>query len=498
MMHGREKSDSAVVAMKPANKAGRPAAERVERRAEAEGNTGEPRMRRTPSRESVPQGLERVRQAARQRKKERFTALLHHVTVDLLREAFYALKRKAAPGVDGLRWQDYEVQLEDNLQGLHQRVHRGAYRALPVRRRYISKPDGKQRPLGIAALEDKIVQRAVVEVLNAIYEEDFLGFSYGFRPGCSQHDALDALAAGICNTPVNWILDADIRRFLEHRIGDKRIIRLVRKWLKAGVLEDGEWSVSETGTPQGAVASPLLANVYLHYVFDLWADRWRRREAKGNVIILRYADDIVMGFEHEADARRFWDAMRLRFEQFSLALHPDKTRLLEFGRYAVANRTQRGLGKPETFTFLGFTFISGKSRRGFFRLQRKTRGDRMRAKLRAIKGQLRERMHEPIPEQGRWLKQVVSGFFAYHAVPTNFKALGAFRHHITDLWRRTLRRRSQKDGMTWERIEKIADAWLPKPRILHPWPDRRFAVNHPRWEPGARIAPAGICAGGAR
>ena len=510
MMHGREKSDSAVVAMKPANKAGRPAAERVEPRAEAEGNTGEPRMRRTPSRESVPQGLDRVRQAARQRKKERFTALLHHVTVELLRKAFYALKRKAAPGVDGLTWQDYEVQLEDNLQGLHQRVHRGAYRALPVRRRYIPKSGGKQRPLGIAALEDKIVQRAVVEVLNAIYEEDFLGFSYGFRPGRSQHDALDALAAGICNTPVNWILDADIRsffdsvsqgwlvRFLEHRIGDKRIIRLVRKWLEAGVLEDGEWSVSETGTPQGAVASPLLANVYLHYVFDLWADRWRRREAEGNVIILRYADDIVMGFEHEADARRFWDAMRLRFEQFSLALHPDKTRLLEFGRYAAANRTQRGLGKPETFTFLGFIFICGKSRRGFFQLQRKTRGDRMRAKLREIKEQLRERMHEPIPEQGRWLKQVVSGFFAYHAVPTNFKALGAFRHHITDLWRRTLRRRSQKDGMTWERIEKIADAWLPKPRILHPWPDRRFAVNHPRWEPGARIAPAGICAGGAR
>jgi group II intron reverse transcriptase/maturase len=445
----------------------------------------------------VSQRLDRVRQAARQRKKERFTALLHHVTVGLLREAFYALKRRAAPGVDGLRWPDYEADLEEKLQDLHARVQRGAYQALPVRRRYIPKPGGKQRPLGIAALEDKIVQRAVVAVLNAIYEEDFLGFSYGFRPRRSQHDALDALAVGICNTPVNWILDADIRsffdtvsqkwlvRFLEHRIGDARIIRLVRKWLKAGVLEDGEWSVRDEGTPQGAVASPLLANVYLHYVFDLWAQRWRRREAQGNVIILRYADDIVVGFQHEADARRFWDAMRSRFEQFSLALHPEKTRLLEFGRKAAATCKRRGLDKPETFTFLGFIFICGKSRRGAFQLQRKTRRDRMRAKLREIKEQLRERMHEPIPEQGRWLKQVVTGFFAYHAVPTNSQALGAFRHYVTDLWRRTLRRRSQKDRMTWERITQIADAWLPKPRILHPWPDQRFAVTHPRWEPSA-------------
>jgi RNA-directed DNA polymerase len=415
MMNGREKSDSAIVAMKPANKAGQPATEWVEQRAGTEGNTDQPRTRRAQNRSGVSQGLARVRQAARQRKKERLTALLHHVTVDLLRESFYALKRKAAPGVDGLTWPDYEAELEDHLQDLHARVHRGAYRALPVRRRYIPKPGGKQRPLGIAALEDKIVQRAVVVVLNAIYEEDFLGFSYGFRPKRSQHDALDALAVGICNTPVNWILDADIRsffdsvsqdwlvRFLEHRIGDQRIIRLVRKWLKAGVLEEGVWSVSETGTPQGAVASPLLANVYLHYVFDLWAERWRRREATGNVIILRYADDIVVGFQHDADARRFWEAMRVRFEQFSLALHPDKTRLLEFGRHAAANRKQRGLGKPETFTFLGFIHICGKSRRGAFQLQRKTRGDRMRAKLQEIKVQLQQRMHDPIPEQGRWL-----------------------------------------------------------------------------------------------
>lgn len=339
----------------------------------------------------------------------------------------------------------------------------------------IPKPDGKQRPLGIAALEDKIVQRALIAVLNAIYEEDFLGFSYGFRPGRRQHDALDALSVAICNTPVNWILDADIRgffdsvsqdwlvRFLAHRIGDERVIRLVRKWLKAGFLEDGNWSVSEKGTPQGAVASPLLANVYLHYVFDLWAQQWRGREASGNVIVVRYADDIVAGFEHEADARRFWDAMRHRLEQFALELHGDKTRLLEFGRHAAVRRRQRGLGKPETFSFLGFTFICGRSRRGAFQLQRKSRGDRMRAKLREVKEELRSRMHHAIPEQGRWLRAVVTGFFAYHAVPTNARALGAFRHYVSDLWRRTLRRRSQKDHMTWQRMTKLADAWLAPP-----------------------------------
>jgi RNA-directed DNA polymerase len=492
MMHGLEKSDSVIVAMKPANKAGKPAAEWVEPRTGTEGNADPPRTRRTQSRDSVSQGLERVRQAARQRMKQTFTALLHHVTIDSLRDAFLALRRRAAPGVDGVTWQDYETGLEGHLQDLHSRVHRGTYRALPVRRRLIPKPDGRQRPLGIAALEDKIVQRAVVTVLNAIYEEDFLGFSYGFRPGRGQHDALDALCVAIKGKRVNWILDADIRsffdeidqewliRFLEHRVGDERIIRLVRKWLKAGVLDEGQWSVSEKGTPQGAVASPLLANVYLHYVFDLWAQQWRKHEASGDMIVVRYADDLVMGFEHEADARRFWDAMRERFERFALELHGDKTRLLEFGRYAIERRQRNGQGRPQTFNFLGFTFICGRSRRGAFLLRRHTRRDRMREALRKVKEELRHRRHDSIAEQGRWLKSVVTGYFAYHAVPTNAQAIGAYRHHVIDLWRRSLKRRSQKDRMTWARMGRLACEWLPPPHVLHPWPQDRMAVRYPR------------------
>jgi group II intron reverse transcriptase/maturase len=412
--------------------------------------------------------------------------------------------------VDGLTWQDYEAELEPRLKDLHDRVHRGAYRALPSRRRYIPKADGRQRPLAIAALEDKIVQRATVAVLNAIYEEDFLGFSYGFRPRRSQHDALDALVVGISSTKVNYILDADIAgffdavsqdwlvRFLNHRIGDPRMTRLIQKWLGAGILEDGVVTTSEMGTGQGSVASPLLANVYLHYVFDLWANRWRQREATGDMIIVRYADDIVVGFEHEADARRFWEAMRERLQEFALSLHPDKTRLLEFGRFAAANRKRCGLGKPETFTFLGFTFICGRTRRGDFQIHRKTRRDRMQAKLTEVKEELRRRMHQSIPQQGRWLRQVVTGYYNYHAVPTNSRALEAFHYHVIDLWRRTLRRRSQKDGSTWERIAKIANDWLPKPRILHPWPQQRFAVRHPRWEPYAGMPHVRICAGGAQ
>jgi group II intron reverse transcriptase/maturase len=510
MMDEQEKSDPAIVAGKPANNGGRPPAEPVEPRAGAKGNTVERGTRRTPGRESVSPGLDRVRQAARERKGERFTALLHHVDVDLLRAAYGWLKRDAAAGVDGVTWAAYGEGLEPRLVDLHDRLHRGAYRATPSRRVYIPKADGRQRPLGIAALEDKIVQRAVVEVLNAIWEQDFLGFSYGFRPGRGQHDALDALAVGIERRRVNWILDADIAgffdavshdwliRFVEHRVGDRRLIRLIRKWLKAGVMEDGVVRAGEAGTPQGAVISPLLANIYLHYVFDLWAERWRRRKAQGDVIFVRYADDIVAGFEHEAEAARFTADLRERMAAFGLTLHPEKTRLVEFGRHAAVHRRARGLGKPATFDFLGFTHICAQKRRGGFLLKRKSRRDRVRARLRAVTDELRWRRHEPTDEQGRWLRRVTMGFFAYHAVPTNADALYSFRYHLVAIWRRVLRTRGQKDKTTWTRMKTLAERFLPKPRILHPWPAQRFAVKHPRWEPGAGKPHAGICAGGAR
>jgi RNA-directed DNA polymerase len=492
MTHRGGRSDPGIVAVKPANKAEPSAAESAEPRTGTKGNADRQSTRQAQDWESVSQALARIRQAAKLRKKERFTTLLHHVSVELLRLSFFALKKDAAPGVDGLAWRDYETSLEGNLEDLHDRVHRGAYRALPSRRQYIPKADGRQRPIAICALEDKIVQRAIAAVLNTIYEEDFLGFSYGFRPQRSQHDALDALMVGITTTKVNWILEVDIRsffdevnrewlaQFLEHRIADSRILRLIQKWLKAGVLEDGVVTVGDKGTGQGTVISPLLANIYLHYSLDLWAERWRRREATGDMIIVRYADDVVVGFEHESDARRFWDAMRERLQKFSLSLHPDKTRLVEFGRFAAANRNWRGLGKPETFDFLGFTLICSKSRRGRFLLKRRSRSDRMKAKLKDVSNELRHRMHQSIPEQGKWLKQVITGYFAYHAVPTNSAALVTFRDQIIARWRWVLHRRSQKSALTWTRMTKLADDWLPKPRILHPWPNQRFVVKHPR------------------
>src|SRR5271168_2780754 len=473
MMHEPEKSDSVIVAVKPTNKADQSVAELAEPRTGTKGNANQQSTCRAQDRESVSQALERVRLAARRGKKEKFTSLLNHVDPEMLRTSFYALKRDAAPGVDGMTWDTYEQSLDRRIENLHARVKSGAYRAQPSRRSYIPKEDGTRRPLAVTALEDKIVQRAVAAVLNEIYEADFLGFSYGFRPGRGQHDGLDALYVGISSKKVNFILDADIRsfftevsqewvvRFLGHRIGDKRILRLIQKWLRAGVLEDQVVTIEEKGTGQGSVISPLLANVYLHYVFDLWAERWRRREATGDMIMIRYADDLIVGFQHETDARRFWDAMRERLREFSLSLHPDKTRLIEFGRFAAQNHEKRGRSKPETFKFLGFVLICGKSRRGDFQIWRKSRRDRMRGKLREIKEALRQRMHRPIPETGKWLAQVVAGYFAYHAVPTNSPALSAFRYHVLVLWHRQLCRRSQRARVLWTRMTKLADEFVP-------------------------------------
>jgi group II intron reverse transcriptase/maturase len=494
-MNGGEESDRAVVPMKSSNKAEEQqaeAAEVMEGRARTEENTSQTHTPPAQDGRGVSQGLAGVRQLARERKKEQFTTLLHHVTQDLLRASFHGLKRKAAPGVDGVTWRQYEEGLEERLAGLKDRIHRGAYRAQPSRRIYIPKADGRRRPIGIAALEDKIVQQAVVTVLNEIYETDFRGFSYGFRPGRSPHQALDALSVGIQRKRVNWILDADIRgffdqmshewtiRFVQHRIADKRILRLIQKWLKAGVSEDGEWSETKVGTPQGAVISPLLANVYLHYVFDLWLEAWRKKEAEGDVTAIRFADDLVVGFENRAEAERFLKEFQERLAKFGLELHPEKTRLIEFGRFAQANRQARGDGEPESFTFLGFTHSCGINSAGKFTIWRRTARKRLEAKLQQVKQTLRARMHEPVPAVGEWLGRVLNGYYQYHAIPGNGASLNRFREQIGRYWRHALKRRSQRGRLTVDRLTRLFDRWLPRPRVLHPYPSVRFDATHPR------------------
>lgn len=463
-------------------------AESVEGRGWAKGNPSGQNACRTQGRESVQSALARIRKAAEEDRKRQFTSLYHHVySVEMLREGYYSLKRDASPGVDNQTWRKYGTDLSENLEDLSARLRRGAYRARPVRRSYVPKENGKQRPIGVTALEDKVVQAATVMVLNAIYEVDFVGFSYGFRPGRSQHNALDAVSVGL-GKKVNWVLDADVSgffdslnhdhllAFLQHRIADKRIIRLIQKWLAAGVLEDGKREETKRGTPQGGVISPLLGNIYLHYVFDLWANKYRKKSCRGEVIIVRYADDFVAGFQNQHEAERFLEELHKRFAQFDLKLNTDKTRLIEFGRYAKRDREQRGQGRPETFDFLGFTHYCGTDKKGWFVVKRRTRSKKLRQKLKETKGELKRRMHEPIPIVGRWLKSVMIGHYNYYGVPGNMYCLKAFRGEVTRLWKRTLSRRSQKGYVTWDRMKRLKSRYLPAPHITHPFPDQRLCV----------------------
>jgi group II intron reverse transcriptase/maturase len=488
-MNERGKSDSLVVPEKRPNKAETSAAEAVEGRGLTKENLLESNALRTQGRDGAPSALERIRRAATKERKQRFTALLHHVyDIERLRAAYFAIKRDAAAGVDGETWRHYGEDLERRLKEVAERLKRGAYRGKPVRRAHIPKADGRQRPLGVPTLEDKIVQRSVVEVLNAIYEQDFLGFSYGFRPRRNPHQALDALAVGIGTKKVKWVLDADIRgffdaidhgwlvKFVEHRVGDQRIVRLIQKWLNAGVLEDGRQMRSEVGTVQGGSVSPFLANLYLHYAFDLWAQRWRKRQARGDVVIVRYADDFVVGFEHREEAEQFVAELRERLAKFGLELHPDKTRLIEFGRYAAQNRRARGERKPETFNFLGFTHICMKTRKGNFTVLRQTMRTRWQAKLKQVKAELLRRMHASVAELGAYLRSVVAGHNRYYGVPLNSRSIGSFRLAIGRIWKWVLERRSQRTRVSWARMSRLIARWLPPARICHPYPLVRLGV----------------------
>lgn len=492
-MNDHEKSDSSIVPVKLLNKpeAAASGAEAVEGRELAKGNQVEGDMPRTRSRiQGMPSALDRIREVASRNDKQCFTSLMHHVyDVERLRAAYESIRKDAAAGVDRVTWQEYGKNLEVNLGDLAQRLARGGYRAKPVRRAYIQKTDGGMRPLGVPTLEDKIVQRSVAEVLGTIYEVDFLGFSYGFRPGRSQHDALDSLTVAITRKTVRWVLDADIRgffdtldhewliKFIEHRIGDQRVIRLIRKWLNAGVLEDGERVRMHRGTVQGGSISPLLANIYLHYVLDLWVQQWRRKQANGDVVVVRFADDFVVGFTHQADGERFLVDLRGRLAKFGLELHPDKTRLIEFGRFAEDKRRSRGLGKPETFDFLGFTHYCGKTRRGKFVVKRKTSKKKLRATIKRVREHLRRRLDWSIPRMGTYLAAVVRGHTAYYGVPFNFKAIARFRWAIAHLWKWVLERRSERTRILWERMLRLIARWLPRVRICHPFPELRFDVT---------------------
>jgi RNA-directed DNA polymerase len=493
-MHANGKSDGVIVLMKRTNKGtqldrSQLPEEFVEKRTPAKGNTGQTTATGTQGPKEASSGLSRVREAAKRDSKLQFSNLLHHIDADLLRQSYRSLKRQAAAGVDGVTWQEYGKQLEERLPVLHDLVQSGRYQAKPSKRTWIAKSEGQQRPIGIATLEDKIVQNALVTVLQQIYEEDFIGFSYGSRPGRSQHNALDAIYVAITQKKVNWVLDVDIRKFydsldheylikfIEHRVTDRRIVRLIRKFLRAGVSEDGEWSRTVVGTPQGAVISPLLANIYLHYALDQWVQWWRSHHARGEVYIVRYADDFAMGFQYRSDAQQIQAELKERLAKFDLEMHEGKTRLVEFGRFAMSNRKERGEGKPETFDFLGFTHICDRKKNGRFTIYRKTITKRLRTKIKDVREKLFENRHKPIAEQGLWLRAVLRGHFNYYGVPGNRKALDTFRRQIQISWLQTLRKRSHKArSLTWERMKKLISTWLPTARVVHPYPNQRLCV----------------------
>lgn len=490
-MHGHGQSDAGIVPTRPPNEAWYAGAEAEEGRLAPEGKVAEDRMSQTQGwKDDMTTMLDRLRAVVNRDSTERFTALYHHVTnVAYLREAYDRLRPAAAAGVDGVTWAAYGEQLEDNLQRLAARLSGGTYVAPAVRRVYIPKADGRQRPLGIPTLEDKLVQWVVAQVCSTIWEEAFVGFSYGFRPGRGAHDALDALVVGIEQRKVNWVLDADLEaffdtvshgwmlRFLRHRIGDERVIRLIWHWLTAGVLEDGRVEQREAGTPQGGVISPILANIYLHYAFDQWVAVWRKRHARGDVIVVRYADDFVVGFERRGEAEAFRAALTERLGRFTLRLHAEKTRLLEFGRFAQVDRAAQGAGKPETFTFLGFTFRCGKHRKGGFHVLRETIRKRMQATLQRVKAAMLQRREQPLREQGRWVQRVVLGHYRYFGVPKNGRALWAFREGVRRHWQTVLRRRSQRGRVSRDRMDRLSAYWLPLPQIVHPYPAQRLHVS---------------------
>jgi RNA-directed DNA polymerase len=483
-----EESDALVVAKKPGNTRVTPV-DLVEQRGAANGKIRP--TKRMP--DSAPglcaQLVERIGQRAKERKGERFTNLLSHIKAPLLKKAYERLRKDAATGIDQETWAMFGEQLDERLLDLEDRVQRGSYHPQPVRRVYIPKADGKQRPLGIPAVEDKVVQQAGRMLMEPIYEQgEFEGFSYGFRPGRSQHKALDALAVAIDRKKVNWVLDADIRaffdtidhawmrKFIEHRIGDQRFVRLLMKWLHAGVMEDDELREVKEGTPQGGIISPLLSNVFLHYALDLWACQWRKRHARGEVYIVRYADDFVMGFEFESDARAMRAALAARLASFCLELHPEKTRVIRFGRLARRDCRQDGRTKPETFDFLGFTHICGTSRGGGFQLRRRTARKKREAKLATLQVELKARRHHRVVEQYRWLSAVIRGHVQYYGVPTNLPALKTFRGHLEYAWHHSLQRRSQRAQWTDAERKRFQERYpLPRPRIVHPWPSQRWA-----------------------